>query len=358
MFRARLSLGARNGVLKCQNAEIDTPNFIVNTTRGAVPHLTGDNSPQIPVAGVYIEELYDREGPILNLAKRDKLPLRAQVLLCCARKPESRNISNKPNTDELMAIDTLQGSRLAKLSDIRTFINKFEPDLCVVPYDIPAQSVGGKVGGNRLRKMENRSMKWLKEFHQDRSTQSGEWLLVASIHPQLLKQDYLGEAEPLVEGINVPFNNETLFIVNDGQQAPIDKTTTEKYESKLRMSNLPNKSWPEVLNDIFNGSDLVNVPLTQYADAGHALTLSLDANSPEYIDLNDSKYVTDMSKLEYTDYSLAYVHHLLNAEEMTAQVLLQTHNFNVVNKLFEDIRKAVNDGTFAEKRQQFLHVYT
>lgn len=328
----------------------------MNTTRGAVPHLTGDNSPQIPVAGVYLEELYDREGPILNLAKRDKLPLRAQVLLCSARKPETRNISNKPNTEELMAIETLQGSRLAKLSDIRSFISRFEPDLCIVPYDIPAQSTGGKVGGNRLRKMENRSIQWLKEFHQDRSANNGEWLLVASIPPQLLKQGYLTEAEPLAEGVNAPLSNETLFIV-DGHQAPIDKTTTEKYESKLRMSNLPNKSWPDVISDIFNGSDLVNVPLTQYADAGHALTITLDASTPEYIDLNDMKYVTDMSKLEYTDHALAYIHHLLDAEEMTAQVLLQTHNFYVVNKLFEDIRKAVSEGTFEKKREEFIRVY-
>ena len=69
-----------------------------------------------------------------------------------------------------------------------------------------------------------------------------------------------------------------------------------------------------------------------------------------YIDLFDEKYKKSpgplMDKCEcYTckNHSKAYIHHLLNCNEMTGFVLLVIHDLHVYNKLFDKLTKLINN---------------
>jgi queuine tRNA-ribosyltransferase len=52
-------------------------------------------------------------------------------------------------------------------------------------------------------------------------------------------------------------------------------------------------------------------------------------------------------------YSRAYVRHLFVAEEMLAMRLAVMHNLYFYNKLMERIRAALDEGTFAQFRNEY-----
>lgn len=58
------------------------------------------------------------------------------------------------------------------------------------------------------------------------------------------------------------------------------------------------------------------------------------------------------------NHSRAYIHHLLNTHEMTAQVLLQLHNMWHYLSFFAQIREAVQEGRLPEYKQWFMQQWT
>jgi len=58
-----------------------------------------------------------------------------------------------------------------------------------------------------------------------------------------------------------------------------------------------------------------------------------------------------------TNFSAAYLHHLFKCEELLAYRLGTIHNLYFMNKLVEDIHKAIEAGTYDKFRQEFLDGY-
>jgi queuine tRNA-ribosyltransferase len=56
-------------------------------------------------------------------------------------------------------------------------------------------------------------------------------------------------------------------------------------------------------------------------------------------------------------YSRAYIRHLFNTREMLGPMLATLHNLHFYQKLMQEIRAAIADGTFAEYRRSFLDGY-
>lgn len=345
---------ARSGSFVINGKEISTPNFIIATTRGSIDHLTPDHALCAPVSGVYAEEFIDREGLVeKSLSPKSSLPLRSQLILGSCRRPGSSKIANKPNTLDSMAIDTNQGCRLASIKTMTDFMADLKPDIFLIPSDDPAQSSNNKVGMNRLRKMHLRSLDWLARFINKRlemGINSSNIFLVARIPPELRTPQYLEEISDKCDAYC--FTGSEVSRSND---IPHDLVNPKK----MRVSDLSNATWREVLDQVAAGTDLVYVPLTSFTDAGKALQLSWLATDKADMqwDLTDPKYTTDMNELGNTGHSLAYIHHLLNAGEMTAKVLLQQHNMTTIERLFEDIRRSINRGTFEADQKRFLSCY-
>ena len=56
-------------------------------------------------------------------------------------------------------------------------------------------------------------------------------------------------------------------------------------------------------------------------------------------------------------YSKAYIRHLLKAGEMLSGRLMVLHNLYFYNKLMEDIRKALEEGRFAQFKREKEEIY-
>lgn len=351
MFFTRTpTLGARTGVLHSNGLEIVTPNFIISTIRGALPHLTPDHPNPPSIAAVYAEDMWDREGIVPECTVRNNLVAKSPLLVAGVRRPQSPFIKNKPNTDQSMAISTTQGSRMASIPDMTKFMTNMHPDILVLPYDIPAQSApGAAIGSNRVLKMRRRSELWTKTISAEylnsrRSCSSNNTTTIAvTLPPQLCNADYLAEIDGLY---NAYCFNEICSTL------PSNADLT-----KLRLNISGLHDWSQIVNVISRGADLVDIDVTYFSDKGLALTLSLNADSPEYIDLNSNEFVANKDVLGKTGFMLGYIHHLLEAKEMTAQVILQLHNIGVVEELFKQIQGSIAQNTFHDLAEKFKLKY-
>lgn len=105
-----------------------------------------------------------------------------------------------------------------------------------------------------------------------------------------------------------------------------------------------------ILNGVERGIDLFDCVMpTRNARHGHAFT------SKGIVNINNKKYERDMSPLDEncncpvcTRYSKAYIRHLMKAGEQLSGRLIVMHNLYFYNHLMEDIRKALDEGRFAE----------
>ena len=105
-----------------------------------------------------------------------------------------------------------------------------------------------------------------------------------------------------------------------------------------------------ILNAVERGVDLFDCVMpSRNARHGHLFT------SKGIININNKKYETDMTPIDENcgcpvcqKYSKAYIRHLLKANEMLSQRLTVLHNLWFYNHLMEDIRKALDEGRFAE----------
>ncbi len=94
---------------------------------------------------------------------------------------------------------------------------------------------------------------------------------------------------------------------------------------------------------------------TRLGRAGTAFT------SQGKVVIKNAEYSKDFTPLDpecscYTckNYSRAYLRHLFKAEEILAQRLVSLHNLYFYNKLMEDMRKRIKEGSFNQFKKDFL----
>jgi queuine tRNA-ribosyltransferase len=95
--------------------------------------------------------------------------------------------------------------------------------------------------------------------------------------------------------------------------------------------------------------------------ARHGMALMKGAKG-ERINLVNSKYKDDPEPLDESlgipassEYSKAYIHHLLKAKEMLAYQIISQHNVAVINKLMREVREAIKNGTLDELQKEWLY---
>ncbi len=109
-----------------------------------------------------------------------------------------------------------------------------------------------------------------------------------------------------------------------------------------------------ILNGVERGIDLFDCVMpSRNARHGHLFT------SKGIININNQKYDRDMSPIDENcscpacrRYSKAYIRHLLKCGEMLGQRLCVLHNLHFYNHLMEDIRNALDNGTFAQYKKE------
>lgn len=138
----------------------------------------------------------------------------------------------------------------------------------------------------------------------------------------------------------------------------LDHVTPEMPTDKIRY--LMGVGTPaNILNAVERGIDLFDCVMpSRNARHGHLFT------TVGIININNKKYDRDMTPIDPNcrcpvcqRYSKAYIRHLLKAEEMLSQRLLVMHNLWFYNTLMEDIRKALDEGRFAEFKLEKEEIY-
>ncbi len=115
-----------------------------------------------------------------------------------------------------------------------------------------------------------------------------------------------------------------------------------------------------ILEAVSLGVDLFDCVMpSRNARHGHLFT------SKGIINLNNAKYMTDDTPIDETcgcpacrNHSKAYIRHLLKAGEMLGYRLAVEHNLYFYNKLMEDIRIALDNGNFAQFKQEKQEIYS
>lgn len=86
-----------------------------------------------------------------------------------------------------------------------------------------------------------------------------------------------------------------------------------------------------------------------------------DAGVREHINLNNHVYKEDDSPIEsdcgcYTckNYSRAYLHYLLKAQELLVYTLISAHNIFFINRLFEEIRKGIEQNNLEQVKKEWV----
>ena len=130
----------------------------------------------------------------------------------------------------------------------------------------------------------------------------------------------------------------------------------EPYMPKDKIRYLMGVGTPSnILNAVERGVDLFDCVMpSRNARHGHLFTWN------GIININNNKYATDMKPIDENcgcpvckRYSRAYVRHLLKSQEMLSQRLLVMHNLWFYNTLMEEIRKALDEGHFAEFKAHY-----
>ena len=115
----------------------------------------------------------------------------------------------------------------------------------------------------------------------------------------------------------------------------------------------------DVVAGVLRGVDIFDCVLpTRIARNGSALVKGgrLNLRNAQYKQ-DSSSLTADCTCYTCTNFSRAYLRHLVQAKEILAHILLTTHNIHFLLDLMRQIRQAVVDGRFRLFAEQFLSYY-
>lgn len=115
-----------------------------------------------------------------------------------------------------------------------------------------------------------------------------------------------------------------------------------------------------ILEAVDRGVDFFDCVMpSRNARHGHLFT------SKGIININNSKYERDNTPIDENcdcelcrNYSKAYLRHLFKAKEMLGMRLAVIHNLRFYNKLMEDIRLNLDNGTFKQFKNEHVQIYS
>lgn len=242
------------------------------------------------------------------------------------------------------------------------------PDIVIGCADLVHLEAGQNIGSKRKGKMGERTRAWMRGLIAGLGEEKGEGRRATSIWAPILpieremQTEYLDgltedEAQDAIGGIALYSASSIASIPSPLQLLP-------------RLSLTAPSTPHTILREIALGIDMFTVPfLTATTDAGVALSFGFPAPSsssqlPLGIDMLLPTHATDLAPLQQgcecdacTNHHRAYIHHLLNAKEMLAWVLLQVHNHHIVDRFFAGVRDSIARDTFARDALAFDKTY-
>ncbi|KAK5993234.1 Queuine tRNA-ribosyltransferase accessory subunit 2 [Cladobotryum mycophilum] len=380
IFETSAGLTARLGRLSLPNRKlIETPTFIVATSRGVVPHLTPDNLKKYSsVNAVYmgLEDFIEKkDSPVFQTPNGDArrlhsftaLPSEVITVLGPRRCPAVTTPVG--NTVKTISVFTSTGFRNVTVPEYASAIESLQPDIVLPMADLPHTSTT-PVSKKLVRMVEHTEV-WMDEFFKQLSPKERLDNPGISVFAPVLPVEYPIQWDYLrylsedvredISGLAVYSTNIVPELINYPSLIPLPKISMD----------LP-KTPHDVLRQIALGIDICTLPfVNNVSDSGVALTFSFPAWAnkgvqPLGINMWSPEHSTAVVPLAEgcqcyacTKHHRAYLQHLLNAKEMLGWNLLQIHNYNVINEFFKGIRESLSKGPeqFENDRQKFLAMY-
>jgi queuine tRNA-ribosyltransferase len=357
-----------------------TPQYIGNTSRGVIPHITQDQfSKNTDVQGVYvaaedfIERLLDKSPPVLQIESATSklrrfisLPEDSVLVLGARRQPPIACPAGNSNT--AIGISTAVGFRSLSSEYYAAAANILQPDIVVGIADIPGQDVVGK---KRREKMGDRTESWMRDLIAKRD--SGEkwtvppYSIFAPILPIPMEQQ-VWYMDHLVEDMADQIQGLAIYEADTVEELP-------EVLSHLPRLSFDNPATPQaLLRQISRGVDVFTIPFISAAtDAGIALDFTFPAPPKSEhsssrqslgLDMWHDEHAASVTPLtpNCTCYACkkhhrAYIQHLLSAKEMLGWVLIQLHNHAIISAFFSGIRNSISAGTFTADVAAFEAFY-
>ncbi|KAK9464264.1 tRNA-guanine(15) transglycosylase-like protein [Lipomyces arxii] len=380
---------------------IATPNIIIPTSRGTIPHLTPENVQkhvETPAVFVGLEDFIERvpmKSPIAQFGHSLReyislLPSSHEIPIFLAPRRSCPIPTSQQNSDKTFSIVTTDGFRQFEVIEYLTLASTLadKDTVILAPVDMPmlistTKSEGGyspwkHIGGNRVRKMVVRNEMWSEAALQICAARD----VIVPIMPGIK----LPDQEEFINKVAVSSAGLTFY---DISSPFVPESCAEKLTSPMTGSSADIASLPEsistfarinlayhngphdVLESIAKGYDLFCADWVVTAtDAGIAFTFELEQTSDETLPLGISlwenvKYATDLNSLSddcechtCKNHHRAYIAHLLSAKEMLAWTLLQIHNLHVASKFMAQIRSAIEQNQFDEASRKFNKTYS
>ncbi|KAM0335659.1 hypothetical protein ACHAQA_000708 [Verticillium albo-atrum] len=271
-----------------------------------------------------------------------------------------------------LSLWTSTGALTLPIETYGTHIEAIKPDIAIAPADLFHTSATPP--SKKLVRMSDRTEEWVAQFlkpeRRERLHESGISVFAPVLgvpHPvqwQYLKQLAEDELEAL-----------TGLAIYDTALLPDVLEHYKPLAPLARLSLHAVTSPQQILEQVAAGIDICTVPfLNSISDAGIALEFTFPppqtAPGQPLLPLGTSmwspEHATSVTPLTpgcpcyaCTKHHRAYIHHLLNANEMLAWTLLQVHNHHVVSEFFAGIRAAFAAGPtqFEELSKQFVATY-
>lgn len=245
-------------------------------------------------------------------------------------------------------------------------VQKLQPDVVVAMGDV---LYGHQPGVKRAERMGDRTQSWLNALINGMKTAEPGNLNTAMFAPILPidaeKQSWYLSA--LQEDFREDISGLVLYEIESAVAIPRSLVSLPRLWLGAVTGPL------QILNQVAAGIDLFTIPfLNDVTDAGIALHFAFGPNvdaaqrppAPLGLDLWSTSFAVDVTPLRgdctcytCTNHHRAYVHHLLDAKEMLAWVLLQLHNCAIMDAFFAAVRRSVSGATFEQDSADFEACY-
>ena len=385
--------GTRSGILITSgNKQLITPNILLYTRHGSVPHITQDllqdtnNSIIGSINGLHLslsdiialqppKSYYTQPNNNTSATNTLHSYLQLQQYIFYFSLYDNILYDNTLVNDSGVTINSIQGKHKITSNEYHTCINKFQPELiCSMndsldTYKYNNTSVYSK---NRIRKCIERNIQWLEQC-ADSAAADDTYKPLITInlsHLQFLSDDtqsiYYNEIQ----------SRDTLYhgIVLPPLYQPYKQTQTQQHSmihkfdsSKLRIQQCSG-SVLDVLYSVYNGCDLIqsnySYTCTQLGYASTFIYQPNDKYRPDKLNMHDKLYESDSAPLldncscyACTHHTRSYIHHLLNVHELVAEILLQIHNTHHYVLFIQTVQHHVQNNTYQQYFNDMLNLY-
>ena len=148
------------------------------------------------------------------------------------------------------------------------------------------------------------------------------------------------------------------IVLREPSVVAVDKNTGKVLQVGAAARNMLGRTPGNIIEGVYRGVDLFDCVMpSRNARHGHLFTWN------GIINIKNLKYERDEQPIDpqcdcpvCRNYSRAYIRHLQKADEMLGMRLAVMHNLYFYNHLMERIREALDNGTFQQFHDKYVHL--